>query len=365
MQGIRVTCPYTVFNSGVNRQKSRTCTSVESHPTSSSTVPNVAVSFTISSPTFKPYIIWQDTRHKNFKENIFRDPQCKNYLPPNGYIFTLFRPNYLPPNPMTLPQIVNELKQVAAHPPTKNSIVETFLKICSRPLQLRSQKSRSQQPRSEFPQFSMLPLELRSKIWHLALPAPRPLQINIRVGDRVRRFVIWGIGPSAIFEVCTESREEALSVYERKLWFSGPRDQPIFCSYRILNPTECVSIYTKKSSPPPLELALKSGEAVHSVVDWTNISLGFKVMLQSPNVFLEYFENWPPRENDVPCVLSMRHPPTESSKAAFERAWMKVRTSLPDRLKHKDVDWLVQGAETGVYVPQPDNQWSIGCGHYN
>lgn len=69
-----------------------------------------------------------------------------------------------------------------------------------------------------------------------------------------------------------------------------------------------------------------------------NVSLGFKVMLQSQQVLLEYFENWPPRENDVLCVLSMRHALTESSKAAFERAWTKIQTSLPDRLKHKDVD---------------------------
>lgn len=146
---------------------------------------------------------------------------------------------------MTLPQIVNELKrvnEVAANPLPKKSISKTFLKIGSRPLKLRSQKLRPQQPRSEFPQFSMLPLELRSKIWHLALPAPHPLQINIRVGDRVRRFLIWGIGPSAILEVCTASRGEALSVYERLLWFYGPRDQPILCSHRILSPTECVSI---------------------------------------------------------------------------------------------------------------------------
>ena len=117
------------------------------------------------------------------------------------------------------------------------------------------------------------------------------------------RFLIWGIGPSAILEVCTEFRGEALSVYERLLWFDGPRDQPILCSHRILNPTECVSIYTKKPTPPPLELQLKSGEAVYSVVDWMNISLDFKVMLQSQQVFLEYFENWPPRENDVLCDM--------------------------------------------------------------
>ena len=65
------------------------------------------------------------------------------------------------------------------------------------------------------------------------------------------------------------------------------------------------------------------------------------------------------------CVLSMLHAPIESSKAAFERGWTKVPTSLPDRLKHKDVDWLVHGADTGVYMPQPERQWSMGCGHYD
>jgi hypothetical protein len=39
--------------------------------------------------------------------------------------------------------------------------------------------------------------------------------------------------------------------------------------------------------------------------------------------------------------------------------------TLPDRLKHKDIDWLVHGAETRVYVPQPDRQWSLGWEHYN
>ena len=135
----------------------------------------------------------------------------------------------------------------------------------------------------------MLSLELRSKIWHLAFPAPHPLQINIKASDRVQRFLIWGIGPSAILKVCRESSGEALSVYERLLWFNGPGDQPIFCSHRILNPKECVSIYTRMSTRPPLEFLLKLGEAVHSVVDGMNISLDFKIMLQSLHVFLDFF----------------------------------------------------------------------------
>ena len=69
------------------------------------------------------------------------------------------------------------------------------------------------------------------------------------------------------------------------------------------------------STRPPLEFLLKLGEAVHSVVDGMNISLDFKIMLQSLHVFLDFFffENWPSKENDVLCVLSMRHAPIEST----------------------------------------------------
>jgi hypothetical protein len=47
-----------------------------------------------------------------------------------------------------------------------------------------SQKINECQPvKAEFHQFSRLPPELREKIWWYALPAQRPLELDIRIND--------------------------------------------------------------------------------------------------------------------------------------------------------------------------------------
>merc|ERR1712000_620433 len=87
---------------------------------------------------------------------------------------------------------------------------------------------------------------------------------------------------------------------------------------------------------------------VHSVVAWMNIPLGFKVVV-GERIFIDFFEKWPPEENDMVYMLSCSEAQLESR-----------RSLLPDRLMHKEVDWLLQGA--GVYVPPPLPQRGMSCG---
>lgn len=253
---------------------------------------------------------------------------------------------------MTLPQIINELKP-EARPQTQKSplhgspIVEAILNIVScRYCQSRARQSPS---RSEFPQFSMLPPELRSKIWHFALPAQRPFQINLKVRNGVGRYFFWAIDPPAMLEVCRESREVILSVYGRAFQLYTPRDEPgrVRCTTprAIINPMDHISIYAKKGPP---YIGFQPDSEVHSVVAWMNIPLGFKVVV-GERIFIDFFENWPPKENDMVYMLSCSEAQLESR-----------RSSLPDRLKNKEVDWLLQGA--GVYVPPPLPQWGMSCG---
>jgi hypothetical protein len=264
---------------------------------------------------------------------------------------------------MTLPQIINELKPIEACPQTQKSplhgsrMVEAILNLASR-LGCRCRQSRTQQLPSEFPQFLILPPELQSKIWHFAIPAPGPLQINIKVGDRVQRLFFWGVNPPAMLEVCRLSREVALSVYERRLQLYTPRDEPrrVLCTTpnAILNPKEHISIYTKKGLP----IEFRPDSEVHSIVAWINIPLGFKIMVRPHGtVVIDHFYNWPPKENEVLCLTAVGGGPNESNKAAIER----LQRSLPDRLKHKEVDCLLQNTENGVYVPEPGLQRSLGC----
>jgi hypothetical protein len=195
----------------------------------------------------------------------------------------------------------------------------------------------------------MLPPELRSKIWHLALPAQRPFQINLKVRNGVGRYFFWAIDPPAMLEVCRESREVVLSVYGRAFQLYTPRDEPgrVRCTTprAIVNPMDHISIYAKKGPP---YIGFQPDSEVHSVVAWMNIPLGFKVVV-GERIFIDFFENWPPKENDMVYMLSCSVAQLESR-----------RSLLPDRLKNKEVDWLLQGA--GVYVPPPLPQWGMSCG---
>jgi hypothetical protein len=67
------------------------------------------------------------------------------------------------------------------------------------------------------------------------------------------------------------------------------------------------------------------------------------------HIFIEFLEKWPPKENDIVYMLS------------FSEAQLESRRSLlSNRLKHKKVNWLLQGS--GVFVPPPLAQWGMGCG---
>jgi len=59
----------------------------------------------------------------------------------------------------------------------------------------------------------------------------------------------------------------------------------------------------------------------------------------------------------VLCLISVGRAENETSKAVIER----LERSLPDRLKHKEVDFLLQNTEIGVYVPEPGLQM-VECG---
>jgi hypothetical protein len=166
--------------------------------------------------------------------------------------------------------------------------------------------------------------------------------MNMKVHNAVQRYFFWAIDPPAMLEVSKESREVVLSVYKRAFQLYAPRDEPGQVRYTdpevVVNPMDHISIYIKREPPyigfpPDLE--------VHSIVAWMNIPLGFKVIVGvGGRIFIDLFKNWPLNENDTVSILS-------GSRAQLERG----RSSLPDKLKHKEVDWLLQG--TGVYVPRP------------
>jgi hypothetical protein len=60
-----------------------------------------------------------------------------------------------------------------------------------------------------------------------------------------------------------------------------------------------------------------------------NIPLGFKVVVRE-RIFINFFENWPAKENKMVYMLLC-------SEAQLEGR----RSLLPDRLKNKEVNWLL------------------------
>jgi len=92
---------------------------------------------------------------------------------------------------MTLQQMINRLNLVQAHPQPEfcQSIpLPKEIQGFWQSLTMASQKINECQPvDAEFHQFSRLPPELREKIWWFALPAQRPLEINIRINDERNR----------------------------------------------------------------------------------------------------------------------------------------------------------------------------------
>jgi hypothetical protein len=85
--------------------------------------------------------------------------------------------------------------------------------------------------------------------------------------------------------------------------------------------------------------------------------LGFKIMVRPQGrVVIDLFWNWPLKEDEVLCLISVGRAENETSKAVIER----LQRPLPDRLKHKEVDFLLQNTEIRVYVPELGLQRSLG-----
>lgn len=138
---------------------------------------------------------------------------------------------------MTLPQIINRLNSVHAHPQPE---------FC----QSLSKLNQYQPIEAEFHQFSRLPPELRAKIWWFALPAHRPLEISIRVNDERKGSCVWAVGPFAMLQICKKSRSIALSLFEPQLELYTPREKPerVLCARpnTISRPEGHVFIYMRK-----------------------------------------------------------------------------------------------------------------------
>lgn len=88
-----------------------------------------------------------------------------------------------------------------------------------------------------FDKFSLLPAELRCKIWRKAMEIPRLIELEwgpnlseitgVRQGNHQwRRVCPRSRQPPAVFHVNRESRHEALSVYSLRSFHLAIRDSP-------------------------------------------------------------------------------------------------------------------------------------------
>jgi len=222
---------------------------------------------------------------------------------------------------MALHQMINQLSLVQAHPqPEFRQSIPLPKEIQSfwQSLTMASQEINECQPvEAEFHQFSMLPPELRETIWWFALPAQRPLEINIRIDDERKDICVWAVGPFAMLKVCQQSRRIALSVYEPRLELYTSRENPgrVLCARpnTISRPEGHVFIYMRKGHPP---VDIQPDSEVHSVIAWEDIPLGFmKMQVVSPEfVGIKYFRNWPPEENEDLIVTTFRKDRYEQCK---------------------------------------------------
>jgi hypothetical protein len=195
-------------------------------------------------------------------------------------------------------------------------------------LTTNSQKFNECQPvEAEFHQFSRLPLELREKIWWFALPAQRPLEINIRINDKRKDISVWAVGPFAMLQVCEQSRRIALSLFKPRLELYTSREKPeqVLCARpnTLSRPEGHVFIYMRKGHTP---IDIQPDSEVHSVVAWEDIPLGFmRMQVASPQfVSIKCFWNWPPEEDEEPIIVTFQKDHYERHKAML----------LPPRLQH-------------------------------
>jgi hypothetical protein len=209
--------------------------------------------------------------------------------------------------------MINRLNLVQAHPqPEFRQSIPLLKEIQGfwQSLTMDSQKINERQPvEAKFHQFSRLPPELREKIWWFALPAQRPLEINIRINNERKDSCVWAIGPFAMLKVCQQSRRIALSVYEPRLELYTSREKPERVLYArpntISRPEGHVFIYMRKGHAP---VDIQPDSKVHSVIAWEDIPLGFmKMQVVSPEfVNIKYFRNWPLEENEDLIVAIFR-----------------------------------------------------------
>ena len=225
--------------------------------------------------------------------------------------------------------MINRLNLVQAHPQPEfcQSIplpedIQGFWQSST----TNSQKFNECQPvEAKFHQFSRLPPELRKKVWWFALPAQRPLEINIRINDERKDICVWAVGPFAMLQVCEESRQIALSLFEPRLELYTSREKPerilSACPNTLSRPEGYVFLYMRKGHTP---IDIQPDTEVHSVVAWD--PLGFiRMQVASPEfVDIKYFWNWPPEEDEEPMIVAFRKGHYEQYKARL----------LPPRLQH-------------------------------
>jgi hypothetical protein len=118
----------------------------------------------------------------------------------------------------------------------------------------------------EFPQFALLPIEIRQKIWNYTLPGPRVMLVT-RSDSRPGRYVTsnasyGGHHPSAL-HVNAESRAQALMTLT-----------PLFGAYwnlRIDAPYIEATDYSQLSNTQLAEMRLKGvlKKFKHLAIDWT------------------------------------------------------------------------------------------------
>jgi hypothetical protein len=103
-------------------------------------------------------------------------------------------------------------------------------------------QSREGNAPAKFHLFSKLPRELRNRIWHYSLPAPRNFKIHFvaKVDHHPEPISLSGIGPPKALYICRESREEALLIYKPRLllYTCGNESRPMLCGFQDNIPRE-------------------------------------------------------------------------------------------------------------------------------
>lgn len=148
-----------------------------------------------------------------------------------------------------------------------------------------------------------LPQEIQDIIWQLAIPAPRPIQITIRVNNLLQDRWVWGAGPFTMLKVCRQSRLMAHAVYRSRLESS-----------------DSAYVYMKHDLPL---IGLRQTLEVYPIVSCS--LLGCRVVKSGLQdmICLVYYWNWPPEEDEL-----------VASTIIWKSRYQQYRDVLPWRL-HK------------------------------